>query len=98
LVDVLQADPLGLNGVVLAGITYVAWRFYERLQMYSVAQQGAVAFLLVLGAEVFRSLVLNGVAGRPWNWAAMVPAFTSFLVWPFLAVLLTRLRVRYRVL
>ena len=51
LVDVLYADPLGVNGFCLAALTYVTWSFYERFRMYSVAQQGVVVFLLVLGSE-----------------------------------------------
>lgn len=97
LVDVLQAEPLGLNGVMLAGITYVAWRFYERLRMYSVVQQSGVVFLLVLGAELLRMLVLNLAAGRGLSWGMLGPAFVSLGLWPILALLLTRLRLRFRV-
>jgi rod shape-determining protein MreD len=97
LVDVLQAEPLGLNGVILASITYVAWRFYERLRMYSVAQQCAVVFLLVAAAEMFRALVLDLVAGRGWSWGVLGPAALSMLLWPFVALVLTRLRLQFRV-
>lgn len=97
LVDVLQAEPLGLNGVLLAGITYVAWRFYERLRMYSIVQQCGVVFVLVLTAEFLRGLVLYLVDDRSLSWGLFGPAFVSLWVWPFLALLLTRLRVRFRV-
>jgi len=97
LVDVLQAEPLGLNGVILAAITYVAWRFYERLRMYSVVQQCVVVFLLVLGAELLRAMVLEVVSGRGWSWGLLLPPLSSMLVWPFVAVLLTRLRLQFRV-
>lgn len=97
LVDVLQAEPLGLNGVLLAGITYVAWRFYERLRMYSVVQQCGVVFLLVLGSELIRLLVLDLVANRGWSWGVLLPALISMLLWPFVAVLLGRLRLQFRV-
>ena len=97
LVDVLQAEPLGLNGIVLAGITYVGWRFYERLRMYSIIQQCGVVFLLVLASELLRALILYLVDDRSLSWGLFGPAFTSLCVWPFLALLLTRLRVRFRV-
>jgi rod shape-determining protein MreD len=97
LVDVLQAEPLGLNGVILAGITYVAWRFYERLRMYSVAQQCAVVFLLVAAAEMFRALVLELVDDRGWSWGVLGPAAFSMLLWPLVAMVLTRLRLQFRV-
>lgn len=97
LVDVLQAEPLGLNGLILAAITYVAWRFYERLRMYSVAQQCGVVFLLVLGAELLRAVVLEAVSDRGWSWGLLLPPLSSMLVWPFVALLLTRLRLQFRV-
>jgi len=97
LVDVLQAEPLGLNGLILAAITYVGWRFYERLRMYSVAQQCGVVFLLVLGAELLRAVVLEVVSDRGWSWGVLLPPVSSMLVWPFVALLLTRLRLQFRV-
>jgi rod shape-determining protein MreD len=97
LVDVLQAEPLGLNGLILAAITYVGWRFYERLRMYSVAQQCGVVFLLVLGAELLRSVVLEVVSDRGWSWGLLLPPLSSMLIWPFIALLLTRLRLQFRV-
>ncbi len=97
LVDVLHADPLGLNGLLLASITYVAWRFYERLRMYSIVQQCGVVFLLVLGAESVRLLVQDITWSRGFSWVVVVPALTSMLVWPFLYLLLDRLRLQVRV-
>lgn len=97
LVDVLQAEPLGLNGVVLAAITYVAWRFYERLRMYSVVQQCGVVFLLVLGSDIARALLLAMAQGRSWSWGIVVPALVSMVSWPFVALVLSRLRVQFRV-
>jgi rod shape-determining protein MreD len=97
LVDVLQADPLGLNGVILAAITYVAWRFYERLRMYSVVQQCGVVFLLVLGAEITRALVLSLADDRALSWGLFGPPLVSLVLWPFVALALGRLRFQFRV-
>jgi len=94
---VLQAEPLGLNGVILAAITYVAWRFYERLRMYSVFQQCGVVFLLGLGAEAMRMLVLSAADGRAWSWGMAGPPCITLLLWPFVALLLGRLRLQFRV-
>ncbi|HEX7034388.1 MAG TPA: rod shape-determining protein MreD [Pseudomonadales bacterium] len=97
LVDVLQADPLGLNGVILAAITYVAWRFYERLRMYSIVQQCGVVFVLVLGAELTRSVVLGLTDDRGLSWGVFGPPAVSLLLWPFVALTLGRLRLQFRV-
>ena len=93
LLDVLYADPLGLNGVILASITFVGWRFYERLRMYSILQQGGVIFLLILAGEVLRLLVQD----RGWSWGVLFPALISFVVWPFLYLGLSRLKFQARV-
>ena len=97
LVDVLYADPLGLNGLVLAAITYVTWKFYERLRMYSVLQQCGVVFLLVLAGECARQVVQSQVADREWTWMMVLPALVSTLLWPFIYILLQNLRVQFRV-
>src|SRR5690606_28177855 len=97
LVDVLQADPLGLNGVILAAITYVGWRFYERLRMYSIVQQCGVVFVLVLGAELTRAVVLGLTEDRGLSWGVFGPPAVSLLLWPFVALALGRLRLQFRV-
>lgn len=96
-VDVLQADPLGLNGALLAGITYVGWRFYERLRMYAILQQGGVIFLLLVLTETTRMLVLEIIEGRGFTWLVLMPPVTSLLVWPFVVIVLDGLRRRFRV-
>ena len=97
IVDVLYADPLGLNGVLLATITYVAWRFYERLRMYSVIQQCGVVFVLILGSEAVRMFVRDLAWDRGWNWAVVLPALMSTVLWPFVYLILQRFRLQFRV-
>ena len=97
LVEVLYADPLGLNGLVLAAITYVTWKFYERLRMYSVLQQCGVVFLMVLAGEIARQIVQDQAAERAWTWLMVLPALVSMLLWPFIYILLQNLRVQFRI-
>ena len=96
-VDVLQAEPLGLNGFILASVTYIAWRFYERLRMYSVLQQCVVVLLMAIAAEVLRSVVL-GLSGRDeWHYLALLRPMVSMVLWPFLFIVLLRVRTGLRV-
>ena len=97
LLDVLYADPLGLNGFLLAAITYVGWRFYERLRMYSIVQQCVVVFLLVLATESLRVIVQDVAWSRGWSWGVFLPALMSMLAWPFVYLLLQRARLQVRV-
>jgi len=97
LVDVLYADPLGLNGLILATLTYVAWRFYERLRMFSIPQQGVVVFALILLGEGLRIVVRNLTMDRELTWMMVLPALVSLVLWPFVCLLLTGLKTRFRV-
>jgi len=97
LVDVLTADPLGLNAIILATVTYVTWKLYERLRMYSVVQQCATVFFLVAFGELSRGLVQLVVSGRELSAAVIVGALVSALVWPLVNAILQRLQQQFRV-
>ena len=98
LVDVLYAAPMGLNGFILASVAYIGWRFFERLRMYSVLQQCGLLFLLVLVAEIV-SLFVLGVLGseRAWRWQLLLSPLVTMALWPFMFLLLLRLRTGARV-
>lgn len=97
LLDVLYADLLGVNGLCLAALTFVTWSFYERLRMYSIPQQCAVVFLLVLATESLRMTVQMLARDGGFSWLVVLPAVSSTLAWPFVALLLTGLRRQFRV-
>lgn len=97
LVDALTADPLGVNGLIFAGTTYVAWRFYERMRMYSMAQQCGVIFLLVTGAELIRGFAVDMVSEREVSALVVLTAAVSMLVWPVLYLVLLRVKTAVRV-
>ncbi len=90
--DVLLENPLGLNGFILALLTYVTWRFHERLRMWSILQQGGVLFGLLLVGEVLRGSLLVLVDGRSFPAAALLVAVSSTLIWPAVSILLDRLQ------
>ncbi len=96
-VDVLYADPIGLNGLILAGVTYVGWRFFERLRMYSVFQQCGILLLLVTAAELLRLLVVGIGSERQWGWHALLSPLATMVVWPLMFLFLLRLRTGARV-
>ena len=97
MLDALQGDPLGLNGFILATVTYVAWKLFERLRMYSMLQQCGVIFALVLGSELLRMLVIDLTHSRGWEWPVLFIPLTSMVAWPFVYILLLRLRTGARV-
>ena len=98
LLDVLISQPLGLNGALLAGLTYFTWRFYERLRMFAPIQQAFLLIVLLAVGELLRMLVLGWVRGTPFTWAVLLGPVVSALLWPFLHMILQRLRTGLRVL
>ena len=97
LIDVMHADPLGLNGVLLAEVTYFTWSFYERLRMYSVVQQCSVVFMLVAVCEFVRVFVQDLLFDRGLSWGPFAIAGISAVLWPFCYLILIRLRQQFRV-
>ena len=96
--DALLSQPLGLNGFIFAGFTYVTWRFYERLRMYSVVQQCGVIFLLVLLSEIIRAVVIGLGSEQGFSFTVIFGALTSMLLWPIIYLLLLRVRTLVRVI
>ena len=88
--DVLQGSPLGVHGLCLAAVVFIAWSFYERLRMYSRLQQAIVVFFLALGLECVRSLAAAWVQDTPISVTLVVPAVLTMLVWPLVAELIRR--------
>lgn len=97
LVDALLSQPLGLNGFLFAATTYIAWRFFERLRMYSIVQQCGVIFLTILAAEIARSLVMDLDRNYALSWTVLFIALASALIWPLLYVFLLRIKLLARV-
>lgn len=95
--DVLQGEPLGLNGVLLASITFIGWRFYERLRMYAGLQHSLLILVLVFGIELVRRLVNLAMHGEPVGWLFLLIPLTSAVLWPFLDLLLGSFARRVRV-
>ena len=82
LVDVLRADILGMNAVAMALIAFMVLAAHQRLQLFPVAQQSLVVFLMIGLAHMavhFLHQIL-GETGGGFNY--LLPAVTSGIVWP----------------
>ena len=95
LMDVLTQTPLGVHAFAYLLVAAIAWRSAVPLRMVGLVQEGlAVAGLLLLAIAVEQSLLW--IVGAPggglldWStWGGLVP---SLLMWPAVALLLSRLR------
>ncbi len=97
-VDVLEGSLLGLNGLVLALVTYLALSLYQRLRMFTMLQQASTIFILVGFHQLvsFWVLTVSNQNTSP-NLMFLVSAVTSAIVWPLVFYLLRYLRRSFRV-
>lgn len=97
-VDVLEDSLLGLNGLVLALVAYLAMSLYRRLRMFTMLQQASTVFILVGLHQLvsFWVLTVSSQNTAP-NLMFLVSAFTSALIWPLVFYTLRYLRRSFHV-
>lgn len=89
ILDVLLGEPLGVNAFCLAALTYLTWSNYERLRMYTVVQQAAVIFAMVLCVELFKTLVWVQFLDAEFHMTFVWVASASALAWPLVVLALS---------
>ena len=82
LLDVLRADILGMNALAMALIAFMVLASHQRLQLFPLAQQALVVFLMIGLAHMVVHFLhqLLGEAGGGFDY--LLPAVTSGLIWP----------------
>jgi len=92
ILDVLLGEPLGVNAFCLAALTYVTWSNYERLRMYTVVQQAAVIFVMVLCVELLKTLLWVQFLDAEFYLTFLGVASASALAWPLVYLALNSSR------
>lgn len=97
LLDVLVGTLLGQHALGLSVVAFLALRLHLRVRVMPLRQQVFTIFILLL-VERLLALWSTGAAGYPtpslWYW--MTP-FVSMLLWPWIYLLLRKVRRRFRV-
>lgn len=91
-VDILLGSTLGFHASAYAVVGYLAARYYNRLRNFSFSQQMLLVALLIL---IARSVVMAWqylLHDASLNWAYFYPALSSALLWPWLFLLLRKIR------
>lgn len=97
-VDVLEGSMLGLNALVLTLTAYVALSLYQRLRMFSVLQQSSTVLMLVGISQLLAFWILTASnQNTASNLLFMAPALSSALLWPWVFLLLRKLRRSFQV-
>jgi rod shape-determining protein MreD len=97
ILDVLEGSVLGQNAFALVVVALLSQILYQRLRVYSLAQQAGVVFILVGINQLICQWVQNieGVSALPRLF--LLPAVTSALLWPVILLSLRSVRRRYQV-
>ncbi len=97
LLDVLAGTLLGQHALGLSVVAFLALRLHLRVRVMPLRQQVFTIFILLL-VERLLALWSTGAAGYPtpslWYW--MTPV-VSMLLWPWVYLLLRKVRRRFRV-
>lgn len=95
--DVLLGNVLGQNAMAMAVIAYVAYLLHLRIRVYPVWQQ-CLAILVMVGIyQLVALLIQRSVSMMPWTMHYWLVSVVSALIWPWLLVLLTIVRRRFRI-
>jgi rod shape-determining protein MreD len=95
--DVLEGSVLGQNAFALVVVALLSQALYQRLRVYSLAQQAGVVFILVGINQLICQWVQNLEGASALPRLFLLPALTSALIWPVILLILRSLRRYYRV-
>lgn len=96
--DILLGSVLGIHAAAYSFVGYFIARYYNRVRNFSLSQQALFILLLVMIERSVVYLVEYYVnnAALPTNY--FLPALSSAIIWPWLFLLLRKVRRRFGVL
>ena len=95
--DVLEGATIGQNAFALVVVALLSLSLYQRLRVYSLAQQSGVVFVMIGINQLVCQWVQNLEGAGARDLFFLLPAFTSALLWPVVLHTLRGLRRYYRV-
>jgi len=97
LMDVLEGAVLGQNVLALALVALLARLLYQRMRVFSLAQQALTVFLLAGLHQLVCQWIQNLEGAGARSFLFLLPALTSALLWPLVLFLLRGARRYYHV-
>ncbi|WP_417547057.1 rod shape-determining protein MreD [Marinobacter segnicrescens] len=94
LLDVLEATPLGVNGLAIAVVAFLVLTVHQRLRMFPLIQQSIIVFLLVGINQMLVHFIKQILGAETSGFAYLWPAVTSAGLWLVLCPLLDKLNLK----
>jgi rod shape-determining protein MreD len=96
ILDVLTGSLLGMNALSLVVLMYLVQRFRPRLRFFPPWQQALAVFGLLANDRIIR-LWIASLMGEPMpTWHYWLSPLTGLVLWPWLFLLLDRVRAGRR--
>ena len=95
--DVMDGAPIGQHMLSLGLVVTVARLMYQRMRVFTLAQQAGVVFILVGIHQLIGQWLLNAQGIRSPGFAFLYCALSSALLWPPVMLTLRSLRRSYHV-
>ena len=96
LLDVLTASLMGLHALSLVVLIYLVQRFRARLRFFPPWQQALSVLGLLINDQIIR-LWISSLVGEPLpGWSYWISPFVGMAIWPWLFLLLDRVRAGRR--
>ncbi len=95
--DALEGAVLGQNAFALVVVALLSLALYQRLRVYSLAQQCGVVFVLIGINQLICQWVQNLQGLGAQSLLFLLPAVTSALLWPLVLHYLRQIRRALRV-
>ncbi|EKE85392.1 rod shape-determining protein MreD [Idiomarina xiamenensis] len=97
LADVLLGSTLGIHAAAMAIMVYFAARHFQKIRNFSLSQQMLIVLILVLLKRALVFEIEHFINNAPFVWSYFLPALTSAIIWPWLFLLLRKLRRQFGV-
>lgn len=91
-VDILLGSTLGLHAAAYAIVAYPAAAYYTRIRNFALSQQALLILVLVLVARLIVFLFEHYLNNAPLMWHYFWPAISSAIFWPWVFLLLRKVR------
>lgn len=97
-VDILLGSTLGFHAAAYAIAAYPAANYYQRIRNFSLSQQALLVLVLVFFARVIVYLLEHYLNNAPLMFYYFWPAVSSAIFWPWMFLVLRKIRRRFRVI
>ncbi|MCC5855845.1 MAG: rod shape-determining protein MreD [Idiomarina sp.] len=95
-VDILLGSTFGIHAGAYALVAYTAARHYQRVRNFSLLHQALLVMVLVLVERSLVYIIEYYLHNAPLMYRYFWPALSSALVWPWLFLILRKIRRRFQ--